>query len=1128
MALTIASAVAAFGAKAKNKLSNPSATGNPEDQLRAPFEQLLSDFAELAKLRRADVVAVGETSLSDLKTRPDYAVTVHRALVGHIEIKAPGKGGDPRKFKDAHDKAQWERLRSLPNVIYTDGNAFSLWQDGKLVDSVVTLMGDIESAGDRLQAPVGLLTLFEKFLRWEPIPPRSAKELAQISARLCRFLRDEVTEQLALGSEALTALATDWRKLLFPDATDERFADGYAQAVTFGLLMARAKEIPLAKGLHQVATELEKSNSLIGAALRLLTDNAENQATLKTSLGTLTRVLDHVDWQKISKGNPDAWLYFYEEFLEVYDNELRKQTGSYYTPPEVVGAMVRLVDDVLRTQRFSLHAGLASSAVTIADPATGTGTFLLGVLRKIADTVSEDEGAGSLRGAIDAAVKRLIAFEIQLGPFAVAQLRILAEMVELTGSVPNERLRMFVTNTLSNPNHEFEWIPAGYLEIGNSHKEANRIKREESITIVIGNPPYKEKAKGRGAWIEGEHEEAEKAPPLADWMPPREWGAGAHSKHLRNLYIYFWRWATWKVFDHGPLPNGISPPTRGIVCYITVAGFLGGLGFQKMREYLRRTCDDIWVIDCSPEGFQPKVSTRIFEAVKHPVCIVLASRSANNDPAVAAKVRFLTLPLGHRADKFEALAKLRLETTEWEDCPNEWRAPFLIESSGAWATYPKLEELFNYNGSGVMPGRTWIIAPDVTSLEQRWRKLISATEDAKEALFQPHMRAGKVGDKHSKKIVPHALAGYEASTISVADEKVTDRQKLEDVKPLPPLRYGFRSFDRQWIIPDSRLINQPNPTLWGFRSDAQVHLTAFTEESPSGGPPITFTGLIPDLHHYKGSFGGRVFPLWRDSNASEPNFPPRLLPFLSERYDRIVTAEDFLAYIAATAAHSTFTARFQDDLSTPGLRIPITADADTFAETAELGRTVIWLHTFGERMTDPAHGRPAQPPRLPEAKRPRIPAEGAIPATEKEMPDSIGYNAAKRRLLIGSGYIENVEPAVWRYEVSGKQVLLQWFSYRKKNRERPIIGDRRPPSKLEEERPDHWLAEYTSELISVLNVLGWLVELEPQQAAVLEKICAGPTISLNELRAAGALDVPPKPKRGKKAAEMSELFQCEG
>ena len=157
------------------------------------------------------------------------------------------------------------------------------------------------------------------------------------------------------------------------------------------------------------------TSSLIGAALRLLTDNAENQATLKTALGTLTRVLDAVDWPKISKGNPETWLYFYEDFLEVYDNKLRKQTGSYYTPPEVVGAMVGLVDEVLspRASGSTCRAGLAT--VTVADPATGTGTFVLGVLRRIAETVQADEGEGAVKGAINAAVKRLIALRCNWG-----------------------------------------------------------------------------------------------------------------------------------------------------------------------------------------------------------------------------------------------------------------------------------------------------------------------------------------------------------------------------------------------------------------------------------------------------------------------------------------------------------------------------------------------------------------------------------------------------------------------------------------------------------------------------------------------------------------------------------------
>ena len=363
--------------------------------------------------------------------------------------------------------------------------------------------GISRTSGSSLQAPPEVLALFDNFFRWEPIPPTTAKELAKVAARLCRLLRDEVAEQLDLQSPALTALAADWRKLLFPEANNAQFADGYAQAVTFGLLMARAREIQLGTGLDQAAKKLGQTNSLIGAALRLLTDDADNQETLKTSLGTLTRVLDAVHWQTISKGNPDAWLYFYEDFLEVYDNDLRKLTGSYYTPPEVVGAMVRLVDDVLRS-RFQQPSGLASAAVTVADPAVGTGTFLLGILGRIAAIVEADEGTGAVPDAIEAAIKRLIAFEMQLGPFAVAQLRIYAELLHLIGRAPKSPPRMFVTDTLGSPYIEQEWLPAMFAPIAESRKQASKIKLQEPIMVVIGNPPYKEKAKGRGGWIEDE------------------------------------------------------------------------------------------------------------------------------------------------------------------------------------------------------------------------------------------------------------------------------------------------------------------------------------------------------------------------------------------------------------------------------------------------------------------------------------------------------------------------------------------------------------------------------------------------------------------------------------------------
>lgn len=1109
MKLNLSEAVSRYGAEAKAKLANPAVSGEPEDQLRAPLDSLFKDLTELCGMSREAFAAVGESSIAELKTRPDFAATLRHVLVGFIEVKAPGKGADPRRYR-GHDKEQWEKLQSLPNLLYTDGNAFCLWQNGEFKGQIVTLTGDVETSGKALAAPNELLNLFHNFILWEPIVPKSAPELAKLSARLCRLLRDEVTEQLSLGSRALTALATDWRALLFPEANDEQFADGYAQAVTFGLLMARARGIRLTGGLDLVGRELARSNSLIGTALKLLTEDASNEQTLKTSLGTLTRVLDAVSWEAISKGKADTWLYFYEDFLEVYDNELRKQTGSYYTPPAVVEAMVQLVDEVLRS-RFSQASGLASSAVTLADPAVGTGTFLLSVLRHVAATIEGDQGEGAVPEAIEASIPRLIAFEMQLGPFAVAQLRIHAELLQLMGRAPRTPLRMFVTDTLDNPYLEQRYLPQVVEPIAASRRQANEIKKTERITVVIGNPPYKERAKGRGGWVEPGNEHSGEPAILNDWLPPRDWGVGTHAKHLRNLYVYFWRWATWKVFDQNPEAN------TGVVCFITVAGFLNGPGFQKMRDYLRRTCDAIWVIDCSPEGHQPDVPTRIFQGVQQPVCIVLASRSKAKGTDRPATVKYTALPAGRREEKFAALAKLSLRSRVWTQCATGWRAAFLPAATSEWTAFPGLDELFAYNGSGVMPGRTWVIAPDAESLRERWKRLIRAKPDQKEQFFHPHLRGGLPGDKHIHKVVAKALAHYPDTPKTLAEEKGDC---------LAPVPYAFRSFDRQWIIPDTRVINQPNPNLWTAHSNKQIYITAPSDRTPTAGPALTFTALMPDLHHYHGR-GGRAFPLWRDADATIPNLPPKLLDHLGATYKRPVSAEEFFAYLAGVAAHPAYTARFQSELAQPGLRIPLTASRKLFERAVETGRGVIWLHTFGERYIDAKTGRRPGPPRVKD-RAPRVPRGGTIPADPDSMPDEISYDPDKRRLLIGSGYVENVPPEVWSYEVSGKRVLSQWFSYRKRHRERPIMGDRRPPSKLCDIQPDHWLAEYTVELLNVVHVLAMLVELETEQADLLDEICNGPLIAAAELAESGALAVPPKWRKSLPADDEPLFEEADG
>jgi hypothetical protein len=140
---TLAALVSAFGATVAAKFST--GAGEPEDHLRGPLETLVAGLAKLSGLR--DVVLAGEDHLAEVRVRPDFAVYVRSALAGFIEVKAPGKGAIPGRYRDRHDREQWERLSSLPNLLYTDGNSWGLYRGGEPKGEVVSLVGDVDTAG---------------------------------------------------------------------------------------------------------------------------------------------------------------------------------------------------------------------------------------------------------------------------------------------------------------------------------------------------------------------------------------------------------------------------------------------------------------------------------------------------------------------------------------------------------------------------------------------------------------------------------------------------------------------------------------------------------------------------------------------------------------------------------------------------------------------------------------------------------------------------------------------------------------------------------------------------------------------------------------------------------------------
>lgn len=327
-------------------------------------------------------------------------------------------------------------------------------------------------------------------------------------------------------------------------------------------------------------------------------------------------------------------------------------------------------------------------------------------------------------------------------------------------------------------------------------------------------------------------------------------------------------------------------------------------------------------------------------------------------------------------------------------------------------------------------------------------------------------------------------------------------------------RVAYRSFDRKWVVPDARVHHRPSPSLWLTASSKQVFVVEQHAHPISDGPALMFTSLIPDMHHHSGR-GGRVLPLYRDADACIPNLTPGLLRFLGTQLGSPATGPDVVAYLAAVTAHPGFTRRFATDLTTPGVRLPLTQDPKLWRDAVLLGREVLWLHTYGERFADQTVGRRAGPPRL-GTDRPTV--RVGIPDTEEGMPERITYDESTRTLHVGDGQIAPVSPEVWKYQVAGMWVLKHWFGYRKKN----PSGNR--TSALDHIIATTWTPAMTTELLELINVLGRCVELEPRQADLLDRIMAGPLITIDDLTAASVLPVPATARTIPKSRREDDLF----
>lgn len=1081
--------IAAFGREVTKKLRTRE--GSPEDHLRGPFEHMVSKIADGLLLK---VTMIGETRLPDLSVRPDYAVNVDKARIGYVELKRPGYG-TPETWTapTKHDRRQWEALRLLPNVLYTDGESFARYAYGKLQGRVARLEPGLDRAGGKLHT-VGsdFAQMMTGFLLWHPQPPRSLDDMVRMIANLCRLLRDDVAAELERerrgqsSSGTFSGLATDWRQALFPNLTNQEFADQYSQTVTFALLLARVEGVDFdGKPIREIARLLGKKHSLMGRALAVLTDQPEEEHSV--ALTTMLRVLEVVDWTQFPD---DSYATLYESFLSEYDPELRKKSGVYYTPAELVAFTTRFVDEVLRSH-LGRGRGFAERDVIVVDPAMGTGSFLAEIVNTVARTVETEEGPGAVAPHLREFSDRLIGFENQAAPYAVAELRIHSLLKKRHQAEAPAKERRFLADTLDDPRVQHLNLGSVYEPLETSRRGANRVKQETPVMVVIGNPPYVDKVRGTAPWIEEKSESKVAAPSLHAFRTP---GHGNREYTLHNKYVYFWRWATWKVFDAHP------EHPAGVVAFVCSAGFTTSPGLAGMRRYLRETADEGWIIDLTPEGHQPPVNTRFFRGNQQPICVAVFVRRGEIEATTPARVH-RTSVTGAVADKVAALGTLHADSSEWQECSDGWHDPFQPAGRTQWLSMPATTDLMPWASPGVKPNRTWVYAPDQGTLAQRWHRLISAPAATKPVLFQENEYFDL------RRIIP-PLPGFPRSNTALAQEQ----------GEMPsPIRVGFRAFDRQWLIPDSRLIARPRAALWSTLGSKQVFVVEQHAHPIDTGPALVFTSLLPDMHYHSGR-GGRSLPLYTDAMATHPNIAARLLTHMTEQLGTHVSPADLIAYVAAVTAHQGFTRHFAADLTTPGVRIPLTRDPHLWAEAVRVGQEVVWLHTYGERFVDPAANRPAGAPRN-TRERPLI--QVAIPDTEQGMPDRITYDESTRTLHVGSGSVAPVAPEVWNYEVAGMRVLKHWFGYRKKN----PSGNRKSP--LDDIVPTTWTPSATTELLDLIHVLGRLVALEPLQDDLLHRILGSRLITVEDLTDAGVLPVPPAAKKPTKEKTQPDLFSTD-
>src|SRR5574343_606435 len=707
-----------------DKINTLYKTGNArEHSYRGDLQNLLMHLLP-------DVLVTNEPARVDCGA-PDYVLTRKDVPVGYIEAKDIGVDLGSKTLKE-----QFDRYKSgLSNLIFTDYMDFHFYKDGEFTTKIAIASVENGSIVAKPENFEQFTNLIQNFAVTVSQTIKSPTKLAQMMAGKARLMADVIEKSLNNDDlegkrSQIKSQMLAFQQMLIHDIDNKSFSDIYAQTIAYGMFAARYHDPTLPTfSREEAATLIPKSNPFLR---KLFQDIAgyDLDNRLAWIVDELVNIFLASDVALIMKNfgkstkQEDPVVHFYETFLGEYNPSLRKARGVWYTPQPVVNFIVRAVDDILKTE-FNLPQGLADTSkikikktavtkatadkrskltevetehevhkVQILDPATGTGTFLAEVVKHIYKKFEGQQGIWSKYVANDL-IPRLNGFELLMASYAMAHLKMDMLLTE-TGYKPttppdghpskggeSQRLKIFLTNSLEEAHPDTQTLFSSWLS--DEADQANAIKRDAPVMVVIGNPPYSVSSTNKNEWIQ-------------DLIKDYKKDLNERKINLDDDYIKFIRFGQHFIDKNG----------SGVLAYISANSFIDGVTHRQMRKHLLESFDKIYILDLhgnakkkeiSPDGTIDQNVFDIMQGVSVNIFVKTGKKNKNELGEVLSYDLF-----GKRDFKYNFLDQ-NLKDIKWTKINYEKQYYFFIQKD--YDVLKKYEEgfsidsIFNSYNSGV-------------------------------------------------------------------------------------------------------------------------------------------------------------------------------------------------------------------------------------------------------------------------------------------------------------------------------------------------------------------------------------------------------------------------------------------